>query len=146
MKIAALCFFLLASQAQAQPSGPIVRDLGSNYYLVQCNSVKLEADDVVAILRQGHEVGIGKVMRSDSSACSILLTGGEARRLDLVFLTRRNTIQGDRGPGLPTALVTSPRGQSSKAPTSKPAGGFFGSIQASGSVYNLNTGEYLTKP
>ncbi len=146
MRFILFCFLALLSRAQAQPSGPIVRSLGNNYYLVQCNAVKLAADDNVMIVRQGHNVGLAKVMRSDSSMCSILLTNGQASHLDLVVLLQRNTLPGDRGPGLPTTLpaqTTPPKGHHPKA---EPPKGYFNTINATGTVYNLNTGEYLNKP
>lgn len=144
MKTYLIWFFLLTSPVLAQPSGPVLRPLGNDYFLVQCNAVKLQADDTVTILRQGVQVGTGRVMRHDSSLCSILLTSGEARRLDLVVLSSRTAAAGDRGPALPACGTVTP----SKAATparSNSSAGYFGSTNLGG-VYNLNTGEYLTKP
>ena len=150
MKFSIFCLVAVAAQASAQPSGPIVRSLGVNYYLVQCNALRLQPDDAVVVVRQGQEVGAGKVMRCDDCSCSIMLTAGEARRLDLVVLKGRKSDPADRGPTLPVPmLVGAPRlsGVSTRVPDAKASkGNYFTTHNASGTVYNLNTGEYLTKP
>lgn len=151
MKATLMLGLLLTFQAFAQPSGPIVRPLAHNYYLVQCNALQLEADDSVAIFRSGVQVGSGRVMRHDNSLCSILLTGGEARRLDLVVLVHRQNKSGnDRGPDLPSLMaapsVTPPNKTSSLAVKPPENKNFFNSNGTFGSVYNLNTGQYLTRP
>ncbi len=147
MKAYLIWFLALTCPVLAQPSGPVLRPLGHNYYLVQCNAVMLQPDDTVTILRQGQEVGSGKVMRCENSMCSILMTSGEARRLDLVVLNQRTAVPGDRGPTLPVYGAAAP----SKTPpvtvaAKRPDTGYFGSMTTLGGVYNLNTGEYLTKP
>jgi hypothetical protein len=127
-----------------------MRSLGNNYFLVQCNAVQLQPDDTVTLLRQGQEVGSGRVMRQEGSVCSILLTRGEAQRLDLVVLTRRHAAVAERGPSLPSFGASSPPPAprpatvAAKAQTNSPS--YFNSIHASGSVYNLNSGQYLTRP
>ena len=144
MKFILFCLIALTCQATAQPSGPIIRSLGDNYFLVQCNAIQLEADDTVTVLRQGQPVATARVMRHEASVCSILLTSGEARRLDLVVLSKSHNAAAERGPCLPTCLLSSPKPPPSPAPKSGGTAGYFNSINTGGSVYNLNTGQYLT--
>lgn len=144
MRLVFFSLLLLAAQARAEVSGPIVRSLGNNYYLVQCNKEQLHPDDLVSIQRSGQEVAQGKVMREDGKFCSIQLLFGSASRLDLVVLKQRGGTN-ERGPALPAEF-------GSLQPTSKPASivtsprkaDYFGTIQTNGGVYNLNTGQYLT--
>lgn len=138
-------FLLLTPALWAQPSGPILRNLGGRYYLVQCNAQALQPDDPVTIVRNGKEVASGKVMRQAGSQCSILVPSGQVWPYDLVILNRPQAPQGDRGPALPQAYgaAPAPRRSSAQAPGGS---GYFSSFSSTGAVYNLNTGEYLNKP
>lgn len=150
MKATLIMALALTLQAFAQPSGPIVRPLANNYYLVQCNALQLEADDSVAVMRAGVQVGTGRVMRHETSICSIMLTSGEARRLDLVVLLQRQPKSQERGPNLPSlgAPPTTASSNKSSNLTVKPPENknFFNTQGTFGAVYNLNTGQYLIKP
>ncbi len=136
---------LMAGQACAEVSGPIIRCLGNGYFLVQCNRQQLMPDDQVVILRSGQEVARGQVMRQEGSVCSIRIRSGDAQRLDTVVLSARNPAHADRGPGLP---VTGQNHKSfTKAPDTikaKPKKDYFGSFDSGGQVYQLNTGQFLT--
>lgn len=138
--LAAVCL-----PAQAQLSGPIVRDLGNRYYLVQCNLQQLQPDQQVLILRNGVEVGQAKVMRSQTGACTIQVNSGEARRFDVIFSpTQAGVPQPERGPSIPAAYAPAAPNQRPVAATPTANQNFFSTLQSNGRVYNLNTGQTLT--
>lgn len=138
---------LLAGSAQAQLSGPIVRDLGNQYFLVQCNLQQLQPDQTVKILRKGVAIGEAKVMRSQAGLCTIQVQSGEARRFDTVFLPPAlGVAQPERGPSIPTFYGTASAVAAPAPRSSAPAAqsNFWNTLQTNGRVYNLNTGETLS--
>lgn len=136
---------LMAGQACAEVSGPIIRCLGNGYFLVQCNRQQLMPDDQVIVLRSGQEVARGQVMRQEGSVCSILIRSGDAQRLDTVVLGARSPNQSDRGPGLPVSSQASKNAmKSAETAKAKPKKDYFGSFESGGQVYQLNTGQFLT--
>ena len=72
MKFCLLALLTLAAvlPAQAQLSGPIIRDLGNHYYLVQCNLQQLQPDQQVNVLRNGITIAQGKVRRAQQDGPS----------------------------------------------------------------------------
>ncbi|MFN8614218.1 MAG: hypothetical protein U0931_42195, partial [Vulcanimicrobiota bacterium] len=130
--------------AQAQLSGPIIRDLGNHYYLVQCNLQQLQPDQQIDVVRNGLTIAQGKVMRSQAGACTILVTSGEVRRFDTVVLpVQAGAVSNDRGPAIPTYGCVSAPVVARPTPTQAPAT-FWNTLQSNGRVYNLNTGETLS--
>src|SRR5688572_7430737 len=101
--LVALVVMGVAGAVSAQEiSGPIVRCLMGDYFLVQCNGAQPAIDEFVTILRQGREVARGKVMRVEGNSYSILVQSGEAERMDLVYLSS-GAGRAVRGPVLPSA-------------------------------------------
>lgn len=146
MKACLLAFLTLAAvaPAQAQISGPVVRDLGNHYYLVQCNLQQLQPDQQVDIVRSGVTIAQGRVMRSQPGACTILVPAGNIHRFDTVVLPAQGSaILNERGPAIPTyGSVSTPvvaRPTQAQAPSN-----FWNTVQTNGRVYNLNTGETLS--
>lgn len=138
-----LCAVLLAvtsamaapQTVHSTPSGPVVRSLGEDYFLVQCNACLPQVDEMVVISRAGREVGAGKVMRIQGGQCSIKLLGGVAVPGDCVEL-RRTVTTNDRGPELPSVNLARPTNSESRQ--SRPDG-YWNSISG-GRVLDLNSG------
>jgi len=126
----------------------VVRKLSPEYYVVQCNAFQLQVDDLVVLSRNGMEIGRGQVMRQQGAHCSIRLLEGQAERFDLVCLASRKSAPGDRGPEL-GGFVAAP-GPAQQQAQARPAAvnpsrdGYFQSMNFSGRVYQLNTGQVLT--
>ncbi len=142
-----LLALLLATAAQAQLSGPIVRDLGDRYFLVQCNLQQLQPDQLVTIMRNGIPIGEAKVMRSQAGLCTIHMQSGDARRFDTVFLPQKAAVvQPERGPAIPAFYGSPATSTAAPAPRTAPAAqsNFWNTLQTNGRVYNLNTGETLS--
>jgi hypothetical protein len=142
----------LAGPVTAQQAcGPVVRDLGGGFFMVQCNGVAMQVNDAVSVRRDGQEIAKGKVARVEGSYCSVMVPG--ARRLDMVYLLPAPG-EPDRGPALPPAFAGRPRSAEVSAP---PAAGqppaarskrdmFFSGLGSGGRVLNLSTGEIVTDP
>lgn len=145
MKSLWILFFLLVAPASGwcQISGPVIRDLGNQYFLVQCNCQQLQQDDLVSILRGGREVARGKVMRSQPGACTVLVEAGEVLRFDVVMLLKPVAAPSDRGPSIPCAIA--PTRAKTLAPVAKSdKKDFWSTLNTNGRVYQLNTGQMLT--
>ncbi len=135
--------WLLSASLWAQPSGPIIRPLGADFYLVQCNAYPLKVDDRVVLTRQGVEVGKGQVMRQEGGFCSIRLLEGQAQRYDLVSLQSQGG-SGDRGPALNLHTPPASKPGAAARPRQSQQASYFHSLDFSGRVYQLNTGQVLT--
>lgn len=136
---------LLAAGASAAPVGPIVRDMGSDFYLVQCNSDRLQPDEVVVIVRNGKEIGQGKVMRSQGAFCTVHVISGTASATDSVARPSAKPQLSDRGPEIPTQYLqtyrpNAPTAGAAQGPAaSKPRVDYWNTLE-NGRVLNLNTG------
>jgi hypothetical protein len=138
-----LFVFVLSAMVSAQPSGPVIRSLGADFYLVQCNAYPLKVDDRVVLTRQGLEVGKGQVMRQEGGFCSIRLLEGQAQRFDLVSLQPQGA-SGDRGPALNLQPASAPKPPAAARARQPQQASYFHSLDFSGRVYQLNTGQVLT--
>lgn len=150
-KLLLIILMALTGAAPAQElSGPIVRCLKGDYFLVQCNGAQPAIDESVTVLRQGTEVARGRVMRVEVGSYSIQVQSGEAERMDMVYLSSR-VGAGPRGPMLPpVAKPERPPLQDASVDTQPPSRAarskrddFFTRIEG-GRVFNLNTGEVST--
>ena len=98
---------------------------------------------LVSILRGGREVARGKVMRSQPGACTVLVEAGEVLRFDVVMLLKPVAAPSDRGPSIPCAIA--PTRAKTLAPVAKAdKKDFWSTLNTSGRVYQLNTGQMLT--
>lgn len=130
------------NETKTAPTGPVVRNLGQDYFLVQCNAGLPQPDEIVIISRGGKEKGAAKVMRIQGSLCSVKIVSGSAAPGDCVSL-RRTVALSDRGPELPSAGVTSlgpARSPNSDSPRQGRPESYWNSING-GRVMDLNSGK-----
>lgn len=152
MKKRVLAAFMLAASAapgwsepMSGPVGPIVRSLGSDFYLVQCNSCRLQPDEPVLIVRNGQEVGAGRVMRSENGYCTVRLISGTASAADSINRPALAVKTSDRGPTIPVQYTQASRPCVTNAPVVRPANAnppqdYWRTLE-NGRVFNLNTGQ-----